>query len=91
MTELELETRLDGNAVAGMLREIFSVEMTTALGTCDHCGARDAIGTTHVYISGPGTVVRCSHCEGVLMRFTRVRGTLSLEVRGVRRLELPTG
>ncbi|MEA2457449.1 MAG: hypothetical protein QOC95_421 [Thermoleophilaceae bacterium] len=89
MSDLEMETRLDGNAVAGMLSEVFAIEMTDAVGTCHHCGARGALGTTLVYVSGPGTVMRCSACEGVLMRFTRIRGTLSLEVRGVRRLELP--
>jgi Family of unknown function (DUF6510) len=35
---------LDGNAVAGLLREIFAVEMTTAIGTCNGCGAVDAVG-----------------------------------------------
>jgi hypothetical protein len=25
---------LDGNAVAGLLQEVFAVEMTTAIGTC---------------------------------------------------------
>ena len=29
------ELMLDGNAVAGLLQEVFAVEMTTAIGTCD--------------------------------------------------------
>ena len=33
------ELMLDGNAVAGLLRELFAVEMTTATGTCGRCGA----------------------------------------------------
>ena len=33
------ELMLDGNAVAGMLQEVFAVEMTTATGTCGNCGA----------------------------------------------------
>ena len=32
------ELMLDGNAVAGMLGEVFAVEMTTATGTCGNCG-----------------------------------------------------
>ena len=32
---------LDGNAVAGLLREVFAVEMTTAIGTCNRCGASE--------------------------------------------------
>ena len=30
---------LDGNAVAGLLQEVFAVEVTTATGTCAACGA----------------------------------------------------
>jgi uncharacterized protein DUF6510 len=32
------ELMLDGNAVAGLLQEVFAVEITTAIGTCDGCG-----------------------------------------------------
>jgi hypothetical protein len=39
---------LDGNAVAGLLQEVFAVEATTAVGVCDKCGATDAIGALHV-------------------------------------------
>jgi hypothetical protein len=28
------ELMLDGNAIAGLLQEVFAVEMTTAIGTC---------------------------------------------------------
>ena len=33
------ELMLDGNAVAGLLQEVFAAEMTTATGTCAGCGA----------------------------------------------------
>jgi len=49
---------LHGNAVAGVLREVFAVEMTTALGICQKCGAMDAIGATRVF-RGAGIVMRC--------------------------------
>jgi hypothetical protein len=42
-----------------------------------------------VYTGGPGTVLRCASCEAVLMRFARIHGTLTVEMRGVRRVELP--
>ena len=38
------ELMLDGNAVAGMLQEVFAVEMTTAIGTCGSCGAAERGG-----------------------------------------------
>jgi Family of unknown function (DUF6510) len=85
----DVEPRLDGNAAAGLLSEVFTAEMTAAVGTCDHCGARGPLGTAFVYSGGPGTVLRCSSCSGVLIRFARIRGRLHLELRGVRCLELP--
>jgi Family of unknown function (DUF6510) len=33
------ELMLDGNAIAGLLQEVFAVQMTTAIGTCAGCGA----------------------------------------------------
>src|SRR5262245_10442877 len=48
--EVEMDAlMLDGNAVAGLLQEVFAVEMTTALETCDGCGATAPVGAVHVY------------------------------------------
>ena len=38
------ELMLDGNAIAGLLQEVFAVEMTTAIGTCGGCGAAGPVG-----------------------------------------------
>ena len=64
---------LDGNAIAGELFAAFGHEMTTAVGTCESCGARSAIAELHVYISGPGTVARCPGCTNLAT--VLVRGT----------------
>jgi hypothetical protein len=32
------ELMLDGNAIAGLLQEVFAVQITTAVGTCVSCG-----------------------------------------------------
>lgn len=42
------ELMLDGNAIAGLLQEVFAVEMTTAIGTCAGCGAAGPAGAVHV-------------------------------------------
>ena len=60
------ETMLDGNAVAGMLREVFAVEATTAMATCGGCGAPTPMGATHVF-RGAGFVLRCPHCDNALV------------------------
>ncbi|HEX6702692.1 MAG TPA: DUF6510 family protein, partial [Gaiellaceae bacterium] len=64
------ELMLDGNAVGGLLHEIFGVEMTTALGTCGGCGATEAIGAIHVF-RGAGIVLRCPHCDNALVKIVR--------------------
>ena len=83
------EARLDGNAAAGALSEAFAVEITSAMGTCAGCGARAALGEALVYMAGPGTVLRCSTCDSVLVRYAHINGRLNVEMRGVRRVELP--
>jgi Family of unknown function (DUF6510) len=81
------DMRLDGNAIGGLLREIFAAEMTAAVGTCAHCGAVNELARVQVYVHAPGTVVRCPGCEQVLMRVVRGKGRYWLEMTGVRSLE----
>jgi hypothetical protein len=80
--------RLDGNAAAGLLQEVFAREMTVAIETCAGCGTSEALGAVHVYMGGPGTVLRCPHCTTVLMCIVRVGEELRVDLGGVRRLEL---
>ena len=85
---MDSELRLDGNAVAGLLSEVFSVEATAALARCGSCGAEGALGEVQVYAHAPGVVLRCPACTGVLMRFARIRGRLVADLHGVGRLML---
>ena len=84
------ELMLDGNAVAGLLQEVFAVEMTTSVGVCDGCGAADEVGAVRVY-RGAGTVLRCPHCESVLMKLVTDGQRVWIDMRGVRTLELRAG
>ncbi len=79
---------LDGNAIGGLLGEVFVSEITVARSTCAACGAIREVGALHVYANVPGTVVRCPGCEAVLMRVARAEGRLWLDLQGVRCLEL---
>ena len=78
---------LDGNAVAGLLHEVFGAELTTAAGDCGTCGARGPLAETEVYLRAPGTVVRCRVCHNVLMVFVAVRETTCVDLSGLARLE----
>jgi Family of unknown function (DUF6510) len=81
------ELVLDGNAVAGVLQEVFAVEMTTAVGTCVACGAVDSVGAVRVY-RGAGAVLRCPSCDAVLMTVVTDGSRTWLDLRGFRTLEL---
>lgn len=65
---------LDGNAIGGMLMDVFGSEMTTANTTCGHCGASRPVAELTVYMQAPGTVVRCRSCDNVLMVFVKAHG-----------------
>ena len=78
---------LDGNAIAGLLYEVFGAEMTTAMGVCAHCGAAGQVAELVVYLQAPGTVVRCRSCESIVMVLVDVRGTACVDLRGLARLE----
>ncbi len=74
---------LDGNAIGGLLHEVFGVEMTTARGVCAHCGAAGQVAEMRVYRRAPGTVARCRSCGAVLMVLVEVRGMTSVDLSGL--------
>jgi uncharacterized Zn finger protein len=77
---------LDGNAIAGLLVDVFGAELTTATGTCENCGASAPVGELAVYLRAPGTVVRCRSCGSVLMVFSTVRSVTCVDLRGLKSL-----
>jgi hypothetical protein len=79
--------RLDGNAAAGVLQQIFAAEVTAAVGTCAGCGTQNAVGALHVYRSA-GIVLRCPHCDAVLMRVVESGTRMWLDVGGLRSIEV---
>ena len=66
------DAHLDGNAMGGLLIEVFGQEMTEALGCCAHCGDTNQVGALIVYRGGPGDVMRCPSCSTVLVVATRL-------------------
>ena len=78
---------LDGNAIAGLLFDVFGAEMTTATGVCASCGATGYVAELEVYVQAPGTVGRCRTCGSVLMVLVTVRGITCVDLRGLAVLE----
>jgi Family of unknown function (DUF6510) len=80
---------LDGNAMAGELREIFAVDMTSAVVTCAACGHVGAVATLRVRVPAAGLVARCPACEDVVLRLVRAPDRVFLDLRGMVRIEVP--
>lgn len=69
------EHRLDGNAAAGSLREVFAFEPTTAKYACGRCGKAGVLAEALVYeVGGMGTILRCPGCDNALIRLSRASG-----------------
>jgi len=77
---------LDGNAAAGLLGELFAVDVTAAEITCGMCGVVGLVGATRVYGGPMGAIFRCAHCDSVVMRLVRTPAGIWLDMRGSRRL-----
>jgi Family of unknown function (DUF6510) len=82
------DMRLDGNAVGGLFAELFGLEMTDQMTVCAACGAHEVVACLEVYVCSPGTVVRCRHCQAVMMRIVEGRDRVWMDVSGVASLEL---
>jgi hypothetical protein len=81
------ETMLDGNAAAGALQDIFVPEITIAQIQCGACDSMAAIGALHLYAAPMGVVLRCTHCESVVMRSVHTPRGHWLEMAGARFLK----
>jgi hypothetical protein len=84
----ETDLRLDGNALAGMLAELFGFEMTAERGGCAACGAVNQLGAMLVYAHGMGAVACCPGCGQSVLRISRGEGRWWLDLRGLAWLQL---
>jgi DNA-directed RNA polymerase subunit RPC12/RpoP len=80
--------KLDGNAAAGMLSEVFALEVSGARGRCSSCGDINALGKAHAYLDAPGCVIRCPSCESVLLVLVRGDGRYWLGAQGMTWIEM---
>jgi hypothetical protein len=80
---------LDGNAIGGLLIDVFGTEMTAARSTCATCGDSRPVAELVVYRQAPGTVVRCRTCGSVLMVFVQAHGAIGTDLTGLASLSQP--
>lgn len=88
ITDINRELMLDANAAAGILDEIFGVEMTAAPTECANCGNEAEVGTLLAFTQGPGIVLRCSACEQIMIRIVQTPEAVYLDARGAVYLRL---
>ncbi len=86
-----MDSKLDGNAAAGTLQEIFPFEMTLAQAICTGCGKANAVGALAVYMHRMGTIIRCPCCDTVLIRIAKAKGHYWLDMQGVQVLQISAG
>ena len=85
-----MNEHVDGNALAGPLSELFTVDMTIATGRCAHCDDVSELARAMVYEDDMGIVLRCSACDDVLMTIVHTDGSTCVDLSGVRSLQVYT-
>jgi hypothetical protein len=84
MAENGSDLVLDGNAAAGLLQEIFVAEITNAQIQCESCGVTGAVGSLRLYAAPMGAVLRCTHCNSIVMRAAHTPHGRWLDMTGAR-------
>ena len=75
-------TYVDGNAIGGLLSDVFGRDTTDVSGRCRECGAENVVTALRVYRAA-GVVVRCPSCDAVLMRLVAARDELWIDLDGL--------
>jgi hypothetical protein len=87
--EETISLMLDGNALAGLLHELFDAEMTIAPVVCASCGRVGELGSLWAFAESPGYVLRCPACQNIVMRMTVTPNQIYLDARGAAYLSIP--
>ena len=80
---------LDGNAAAGQIAALVSLDVTMANGQCAGCLAVGPLAQARMYGPAPGLVLRCPSCDGVLLRIVEGSGRAWMDLRGLAYIESP--
>ncbi len=80
---------VDGNALGGILSEVFVIDLTIATTTCAGCRSVSPLAVLDVFLDAPGAVARCRSCGAVQLRLVRSETRAWLDLTGIRALEIP--
>jgi hypothetical protein len=90
MVDIHTVAMLDGNALAGMLGDVFAVDVTMIVATCRECGRRAVLAEAIVERDAVCAIVRCRGCTRTLFTVLERPGGLRLETGVLGALELPS-
>jgi hypothetical protein len=79
---------LDGNAAAGLLQQIFAIDITMARITCGGCQLVQPLAALRLYGLPMGTILCCPRCQATLIRAVAREKECWLDLRGVSALRL---
>ena len=85
----ELAQWLDGNALGGLLMELFGSDLTGTPHGCQSCGAVWPVGAHRLY-RGAGLVLRCPSCDAPALCVATLPDRHILHLEGSWRIEMPT-
>jgi len=75
-------TYVDGNAIGGLLTDVFGRNATDVSGRCSSCGTENVVAALHVYRAA-GVVVRCPSCQAVLIRVVAAGDRVWIDLDGL--------
>jgi hypothetical protein len=84
----EVARWLDGNALGGLLHELFGAGLTDAQHTCQSCGASNPTAAHRLY-RGSGPVLRCPACGTIALLVAKLRDRHVVHMTGTWQLEIP--
>ena len=91
MTAADADLRLDGNAAAGLLAEVFRLEITTTVAGCAGCGRTGPVAELLRYGHDMGAILRCPGCDATVLRLAHTRSAHWLDLRGAVSLRITQG
>jgi hypothetical protein len=89
-SETSRDTHVDGNALGGLLRDMFGREMTQERSCCGACGSVGPLGSLLAFGEAPGEVLRCVACGTVVLVAVPTPTGLRVTFESLRWMELST-
>jgi Family of unknown function (DUF6510) len=79
---------VDGNAAGGLLRQLFTFDVTVARIVCSGCTSSHPLAALRLYGQPMGSILRCPDCHAVLIRVVAHEPEYWLDMRGVESLRV---